>query len=139
MYEVILGNCRKKGLDFLKVLKENFRDIYLAKVLDFSAKKDMSMGELKALLFEIIDGDQRDPEVIYREKHIGEKAISLEQLVAEVLQANESKADEYKASTQKAGLVKYFSGQLQRQLKGRESDEKVAAEVQKALEQWKVA
>ena len=99
----------------------------------------MSMGELKALLFEIIDGDQRDPEVIYREKHIGDKVVPLEQLVAEVLKANESKADEYKASTQKAGLVKYFTGQLQRQLKGRESEDKVVAEVLKALEQWKVA
>jgi Asp-tRNA(Asn)/Glu-tRNA(Gln) amidotransferase B subunit len=68
IFEHILGNCRKKDLDFEKTLHSQFNAKQLGSLIDVAENNhQITMNNSKRIMYELIDGRSEDPYDIAKE------------------------------------------------------------------------
>ena len=120
LYGFVQGNVTKKELDFRQVLSQNFSNgAKLESLITLVHSGKLSLLNGKEISYQIIDGDQRDPEVIAREKGVLSEAdgpsssssLKFDGFIDEVLTANKTTVDKIRESG-KDGPVMFLVGQV---------------------------
>ena len=114
------GNVTKKELDFKQVLSQNFSNgAKLDSLITLVHSGKLSLLNGKEISYQIIDGDQRDPEVIAREKGVlsggdgpsSSSSLKFDGFIDEVLTANKATVEKIRESG-KDGPVMFLVGQV---------------------------